>query len=94
MPPLQRTEQEWKDLLRLAASVRLESQLIREAAAESRERGELACTRSRMLLERCVASTHRATALARQPRSSQDSTSRSVKSLRSSTRLRAVSMRA
>lgn len=39
------------DVLRQAASARMESQLIRESARDTRDRSILICARSRMLLE-------------------------------------------
>jgi hypothetical protein len=53
MPSPHRTERERSELLRLAASVRLESRLLREAAEEARDRSQLTCTRSQMIQDRC-----------------------------------------
>lgn len=53
MPP-QPPDPERRDLLLLAASMRMESRLLREATKQTRDRSLLICADSRVLLERCA----------------------------------------
>lgn len=52
MTPLEPASPDRTEFLRQAANVRMASQLLRQAAQEARDRSLIACTRSRLLLER------------------------------------------
>jgi len=73
MTPLEPASPDRSEFLRQAASVRIESQLLRQAAQEARDRSLIACTRSRLLLERCARTAAKVERDGAQPLQSRDS---------------------